>query len=83
MNAEQYIRQKETEDYIERKQDLRMAKCQAVLAVIAALVICTMLLFSPLGHAQTNWVVCESIVGGTESVFPDSCPTGWVFVRYA
>jgi hypothetical protein len=32
--------------------------------------------------AQTNWVVCESIMNGTQQSFPGSCPSGWVFISH-
>jgi hypothetical protein len=32
--------------------------------------------------AQTNWVVCESIMNGTQQSFAGSCPSGWVFISH-
>jgi hypothetical protein len=33
-------------------------------------------------NAQTNWVVCESIMNGTQQSFAGSCPSGWVFISH-
>ena len=40
-------------------------------------------IFAGAAFSQTNYVVCRSNISGETAVFPDSCPVGWVFIRYA
>lgn len=30
--------------------------------------------------AQTQWVICENPINGMRQQFPNSCPSGWIYI---
>lgn len=57
-----------------------MKKCITVVASVATLVVLTLPTTSV---AQQNYVLCRSLMDReVTNVFPDRCPSGWVFVKY-
>ena len=52
-------------------------------SIIYAILLALFALNSGYTLAQNNWVVCQSIKTGEIAVFPNQCPSSWVFVRYA
>lgn len=62
--------------YSNKRDWIRMSFGLAIVVVVFAV-----LSYAGRAHA-VNYALCESLSTGQQAVFENSCPSGWVFVRY-